>query len=273
MRVVLIAAVSVMIPATTAVAQCSDADKASLEQLDRAWGAATLRGDRAYLQSLYADDYTGATYTGTQGKASAIDDAVRAAEANRANPQNVPRLSYDNYVITCTPNSATLTHRNVVTTTAGGKETTSYSRSVHVFEKRGGRWQVVGNAGHALPDGGVLAYMESDWNEAERKRDASWFERNLADDATLIGSRTGALESKSQYIASIRNDKSQFDSIELSELAVRVDGNAAVVTGVNRVRGKDEQGRPMDRRLRFTDTFVKRDGRWLVLASQGTTIP
>ena len=34
----------------------------------------------------------------------------------------------------------------------------------------------------------------------------------------------------------------------------------------------DEKGQPMDRRIRYTDVFVKRDGRWLVLASHGTLI-
>ena len=45
-----------------------------------------------------------------------------------------------------------------------------------------------------------------------------------------------------------------------------------VVTGVNLARGKDEQGKAFDQRIRFTDTFIKRDGRWQVWATQGTVI-
>ena len=71
----------------------------------------------------------------------------------------------------------------------------------------------------------------------------------------------------------MKTDKSVRESTELSETSVRVDGNMAVVTGVNRVKGRDEQGRSFDRRVRFTDTFIKRDGRWQVWATQGTTIP
>ena len=270
----LVAAIIVgMAASSTASAQCSDADKKTLEDFDRAWGAATTRGDRAYLQTVYADDYTGATLTGTVGKATSIDDAVRQADANRTNPIGVPRLSYDNYIITCTPNSATITHRNASTSTVSGREQTTYSRSVHVLEKRGGRWQLVGNAGHALTDAAVLLYMENDWNEASKKRDGTWFERHYADDATEIASRTGAIQSKAEAIASMKTDKSVVESMELSETSVRVDGNTAVVTGVNRVKGRDEQGRPFDRRVRFTDTFTKRDGRWQVWATQGTTIP
>lgn len=273
MRGLFAAIIAVLVASTTASAQCSDAERKSLEEFDRAWGAATSRGDRAYLQTVYADDYTGATLTGTVGKATSIDDAVRQAEANRANPMGVPRVSYDNYIITCTPNSATVTHRNASTSTVIGREQTTYSRSVHVLEKRGSRWQVVGNAGHALNDAAILLYMESDWNEANKKRDVAWFERNYADDATEISSRTGAIQSKPDAIASMKTDKSVRESTELSETSVRVDGNMAVVTGVNRVKERDEQGRSFDRRVRFTDTFIKRDGRWQVWATQGTTIP
>ena len=192
---------------------------------------------------------------------------------NRANPQAVPRTVYGNYVITCTPTSAVVTHRNATTTTVNGKEQTSYTRSVHVMEKRGGRWQVVGNAGHPLTDAQVLLYIENDWNEAAKKRDAAWYERNYADDATHVMAGMPTLRTKADVIASTKDGKSVIESIELSEPNVRVDGNVAIVTGLNRVRGRDEQGKPFDRRVRFTDTFIKRDGRWQVWASQGTIIP
>ncbi len=269
----LLAAIVLVVAAwSPASAQCSDAEKKTLEEFDRAWGAATTRGDRAHLQTVFADDYTGATLTGTVGKATSIDDAVRQADANRADPMGVPRVSYDNYIITCTPNSATITHRNAATSTVMGREQTSYSRSVHVLEKRGGRWQVVGNAGHALTDAAVLQYMENDWNEAIKKRDVTWFERNFADDATDVSSRTGAIQNKVAAIASMKSDKTVVESLELFEMNTRVDGSTAVVTGVIRERGRDEQARLYDRRVRFTDTWIKRDGRWQVWASQGTTI-
>jgi ketosteroid isomerase-like protein len=46
-----------------------------------------------------------------------------------------------------------------------------------------------------------------------------------------------------------------------------------IVTGINEVKGKDEQGQAFSRRTRFTDTYIKRDGRWQVWATQGTLIP
>ena len=61
----------------------------------------------------------------------------------RTSGKPAPKVVYDNYIIGCTPTTATVTHRNTVTQTDGGKDQTTYSRSVHVLEKRGDRWQVV----------------------------------------------------------------------------------------------------------------------------------
>jgi len=266
-----LALATIAVPTATA-AQCSEADRRALEAFDRAWGDATMRGDRAQLQAMYADDYMGADLTGQVGKSRAIDDAVRQAERNRANPAPVPKVTYGHYVINCTPTTATIAHRAEVTTTAGGKEQTTYGRAIHVLEKRGGRWQVVSNAGHALNDAAVLLYLVRDWNDAVRGRDAAWLERNTTDDFTIVRS-SGALMTKPELIASVRADRTAFESVEPSDLAARVDGNAAVVTGVNAIRGRDEQGNRVERRGRVTSAFIKRDGRWLVWASQGTPIP
>jgi ketosteroid isomerase-like protein len=267
----LLAVMVAMATPTLLYAQCTDADKKQLEEFDRAWGDATTSGDRARLETILANDYAGATFTGVTGKVATIDNAVRTAERNRANP-NTAKTTYDNYIITCTPNSATLTHRNTTVATVNGREQTSYSRSVHVLEKRGGRWQVVGNAGHGLDDNAVLLYMAQDWSNANKRKDVAWFARNLADDATVVSSRTGAIRTKAELVAFLPTDKMVIESAENSEVSVRVDGNTAVVTGISHVKGRDEQGAPLDRRSRWTGTFVKRDGRWLLWAAQNTVI-
>ena len=268
----ILAAVPILFAAAPAYAQCSDADKKALEAFDRSWGDATTRGDRAALQVMLADDYQGMGAATAQNKTAAIDAAVRAAERNRANPADAPRFVYDAYTISCTPNTATVTHRAITTVRVDGKDETFQSRAIHVLEKRGGRWQIVANTGHPLNDAGVLAYMEREWNDAAVRRDASWFERNFASDVTQVGSRTGVLANKAQAVAQVRTDKTVFQSLDLSDLNVRVEGNTAVVTGVNHVVGRDAQGKPIDQRVRFTDVFVKRDGRWQVWATQGTVI-
>jgi ketosteroid isomerase-like protein len=255
-----------------AFGECSEADKKALEAFDRAWGEAGVKGDRNALTAIYADDYVGLPES--QNKTQILEATMAAFERNRANPNLADKVSHDNYQITCTPNSAVITHRNIITTkNALGKEETFWTRSVHFLEKRAGKWQVVGNAGNSLDDSAKLAYMEMDWANADVKRDANWFEQNLAADYSGISSRTAKLSNKAEEIANFKNDKSVYESAEPSDLNIRVEGNAAYVTGVYRLKGRDEKNQPFDRRIRYTDVYIKRDGRWQIWASQGTEIP
>ena len=270
MKRLLFAAAMLIAASTFASAQCTDADRQKLEAWDKALGDASQRGDRASLQSAYADDYVGMMPWGTVNKTTTVDNAVRAAERNKANPASAAALSYDHYDITCTPTTAVITHRNVSTAKRDGKEETNYSRSVHVLEKRGGNWVLVSTAGSPLDDAGTILYLEREWNDAAVRGDVAWFERNYASDYNGISSRTGLRTNKAQDIEETKGGKTKTQSAELSNMNVRVEGHTAVVLGVNHVRGTDEKGQPFDRRVAFTDTFVKRDGRWQVWTSQGT---
>ena len=157
-----ILATTLLILSATALAfgQCSEADKQKLIAFDKAWGEAGQRGDRAFLQNVYADDYMNTSLAGTLTKAQAIENAIRDADRRRANPQNADNVSHDHYVISCTPNTATITHRNVITAKVDGKERNTYTRSVHFLEKRGGEWKVISDGGGPLDDAGQLLYME-----------------------------------------------------------------------------------------------------------------
>lgn len=262
-----IAIFALMIATTWSVfAECSDADKKALVALDHAWGTAGQNGDKAALMNIYADDYVG--FPGMMGKAATIDSTMAAFERSKTNPPTSTTTA-DHYRITCSPVSATVTHRNVTVWNSGA---TSYARSVHIFEKRGGRWQAVSNAGNALDDSTTIWYLEQDWNDAIMKRDKAWFEKNYAADFSGVDTMTGKLSNKADDIAGMVNSKGTMELAETSEMSVRVDGDTAVVTGVFRTKGKDEKGVAYDRRSRFTDTWIKRDGRWVAWASQGTLI-
>ena len=127
-------------------------------------------------------------------------------------------------------------------------------------------------AGQTSDDQSTLLRLEHEWNEALKTRDAAWFERNLASDVTDTSSGNGARHTKAEDIAALKADKTIYESLELSDLKARVEGSAAVVTGVNHIKGHDEQGQAFDVRLSFTDTYIKRDGRWQVWASQHTRV-
>jgi ketosteroid isomerase-like protein len=267
------AAMIVSAAPTPAFAECSDADKKSLQALDLAWSKAGLSGDKTALMAIYADDYVG--QPGMIGKAETIQNTMSAFEENKANPADADKVTYDHYMISCTPVTATMTNRNTIWTKngTGGKPETFYSRSVHVLEKRNGSWQVVGNASNGLDEYAVLWYLEQDWNDAIMKKDRSWFEKNYAADFTSISSTSGKVMSRAEDIADSAEDKSTMELVETTGMNIRIDRNFAIVTGTFRTKGKSEKGAAFDRKIRYTDTWIKRDGRWQAWSSQGTMIP
>ena len=58
--------------------------------------------------------------------------------------------------------------------------------------------------------------------------------------------------------------------LEVDDVEARVFGEAAVVTG--RTHGVGEFGVPYDVVIRFTDMFVRRDGRWQAVASHASLL-
>ena len=76
---------------------------------------------------------------------------------------------------------------------------------------------------------------------------------------------------KQQVIASIR-DGDRVHRATNSDMIVHEHGNTAVVTGILRLEGRAKDG-PFDRHYRFTDTWLRRGGRWRIIAAQDYLIP
>ena len=50
-------------------------------------------------------------------------------------------------------------------------------------------------------------------------------------------------------------------------------GDVAILNARNSVFVKDREGKPLIRRNRFTDVFVRRDGRWQLVSGHSSRIP
>ena len=255
MKKILAMTILMMISAIFAFGQCSDADKKALEAFDRAWGNADTR---ATLETFYADEFRNIGMVGTTTKEQAL--------ANIA-PVD-PNMSYDNYIITCTPNTATITHRFAVKSKENGKDKTEYGRAIHFLEKRGGKWKVVSSTGHPMNNEAHIIALEMDLGPAFVARDVSWFERHVADD--YIGSNfDGKMENKTQLIERVKNHKYSYDlPINMSDVNIRMNGDSATIMGVYNLTGRDDQGEPMKRTMRFSRMYVMKDGIWMIVADQ-----
>jgi ketosteroid isomerase-like protein len=70
-------------------------------------------------------------------------------------------------------------------------------------------------------------------------------------------------------INSIRSDDVKFDAIEMSELQVQNLGEVAVVTGKLMEKGHYKTT-DLSATYRFTDVWVRRDGKWQLVTAQET---
>jgi ketosteroid isomerase-like protein len=95
--------------------------------------------------------------------------------------------------------------------------------------------------------------------------DVSALERVLTEDFTLTLSN-GEVSTRANEIDELRSGKVHYDMFENYDMKARLYGDAiAVVLGKTHVKGTSE-GKPFDRVVQFTDTLVKRDGRWQLAA-------
>jgi ketosteroid isomerase-like protein len=90
----------------------------------------------------------------------------------------------------------------------------------------------------------------------------------LADDLTYTHS-TGQMETKAQFLASLKAGKLRYLSAESADREVRLYGDVAVVTGRATVKASTE-GKELLLPLRFTEVWVKRGGGWKLAAWQST---
>ena len=116
-----------------------------LTQLDREWTQALVRGDASILERVFADDYSATNALGkTVTKAEAIADLKSGANKLESNDP-------DNYSVRVFGDTAVMTHDGVRKGQRDGKAFAERYRSLHVFVKRGGRWQAVASQNMTLP--------------------------------------------------------------------------------------------------------------------------
>jgi ketosteroid isomerase-like protein len=106
------------------------------------------------------------------------------------------------------------------------------------------------------------------WDEATVKGDTAILDRLLADEFAFVGG-----PNKAQYLASInrRTTDSVIESAVSEKVEVQVYGDAAVVVGLDVVKGKT-RGQPFEHKFRYMDVWIKRSGRWQCVKVYSTLI-
>lgn len=114
-------------------------------------------------------------------------------------------------------------------------------------------------------DSEKIIQMEKRWTEAYKQRDVGILSSLLAEDF-IITVEDGSTYGKMGYISHTANTSVRVEVAEMSELKVRMHGNAAIVTGAYHEKGTSD-GAPYEYRDRLTDLWMKSGGTWQVIAS------
>jgi len=123
---------------------------------------------------------------------------------------------------------------------------------------------------NSASDKSMILALETGWNQAELHHDAVAADAILADTFISVDHH-GQLQTKSQYMAGLKDTSFNPEQISNTETSVYLYGNTAVVTSAYRTKGTDD-GKPFVHRGRFTDTWVNLNGKWECVANQETLI-
>ena len=104
--------------------------------------------------------------------------------------------------------------------------------------------------------------------QAVLKGDTSYLEKNAAEDYSRVGP-DGKRVSKSDWINAIKSGDVKMESVETSDVKVRVYGNAAVATYAADVKGTNK-GQDISGHNQITRVFVKQAGKWQEVAFHST---
>ena len=101
--------------------------------------------------------------------------------------------------------------------------------------------------------------------------DHQFIESVLADDWSVTDLSGRVLTKEEVLREAFSSDERQVASMEIDDIRVRPFADWAIVTGRTQAAG-EYQGETVEVKLRFTDVFAQRDGRWQAIASQATLI-
>ena len=117
----------------------------------------------------------------------------------------------------------------------------------------------------------ALAELQQQLAKAWLASDRAAVERIISPDWTVTGP-DGRVSTRQDVLRDVFETKvHRILALAIDDVRVRVFADAAVVTGRTKGRG-EYAGVPYDVTIRFTDVFVRREGRWQAVASHASLL-
>ena len=115
-----------------------------------------------------------------------------------------------------------------------------------------------------------LVDLQVAWMDAWRRGDREALEAILAPEFTLTSARTDQIVDRAAWLGML--DRVKSESFEYSDFRIDVFGDAAVVKSrLSQVARVDDQ--PWNATFMLTDVWIRRRGRWQVVARHSSTPP
>jgi len=110
--------------------------------------------------------------------------------------------------------------------------------------------------------------MERQAREASLRRDADFSQRTLADDYVAI-TPLGQVTTKQDTLSARKSGQLRYESLDVTDMVVRIYGDTAVVTARADVKGH-QLGEDFSGPYRYTRVWVRRGGHWQAVSYQAT---
>lgn len=276
MRRKIFAALLTVLVAPFAFAQGGKAEQ-EIRKLIADFDRAVMQNDVAFFERTTAED---AVFVAWDGKVKTRAQVLAEIRKEVANPT---------YKMTANRSEGVRVRvmGDMAVVTAGWKSTTvgpesnpwpshdDTGRYTTVFERRNGRWLVV--ADHVTENPHTPEEYEPELRKASQSYDAALkagdaaaFGRLLADDYMYTNEK-GATRNKAEDIAKMTSPDLKIESTVVDDKKFRIYRNTAVETGRYAVKGT-HKGKPIAETGRYTTTWVRRDGRWQIVADHTSVI-
>jgi ketosteroid isomerase-like protein len=128
------------------------------------------------------------------------------------------------------------------------------------------------SAGEAEKIAEEITQLSNEWSQVLITKDFDHLRRIWADDFSFTAN-DGNVDNREDGFAFFEGNTDTFTSVRLPAFKVRVYGkNFAVSNGDHHEVGKDKEGKPFSRKFRFTNVWVRKNGKWKVVAGHDSEL-
>lgn len=276
MKRLIVAVLLTALAASVALAQNGKAE-GEIRKLIAEYDQAGVKNDIAFFERMLADDYI---YAGPNGKSRTRAEVLAEMRKEAAQPTYKMTAAASQDVQVKVMDDVALVTASWTSTTIGPESNpfpphNDSGRYTTVFEKRGGRWMVVADHVTEMPhtpeeQEPEMKKASDSYDAAFKAGDASALARLLADDY-MYTNEDGRTRNRAEEIAALTSPDLKIESASSGDKKFRIYRNTAVETGSFAVKGT-HKGKPFAETGRYTATWVRRDGRWQIVADHTSVI-